>query len=98
MPCDACEGSRRSRSSGWRLQKPRSSAVFSSTERPALRDQALPLFLYNTGARVQEFADLRVEHRDWGPALCPLHGKGDKRRVCLWPATVGLLKRFLQPP
>ncbi len=34
--------------------------------RLALRDRALVLFLYNTGARVQEAADLRVEHLDLG--------------------------------
>ena len=30
----------------------------------ALRDRALILFLYNSGARVQEAADLRGEHLD----------------------------------
>jgi site-specific recombinase XerD len=35
-----------------------------TTGRLALRDRALILFLYNTGARVQEAADLRVEHLD----------------------------------
>ena len=36
--------------------------------RLALRDRALLLFLYNTGARVQEVADLRVGHLDLGEA------------------------------
>ena len=36
--------------------------------RHALRDRALILFLYNTGARVQEAADLRAEHLDLGRA------------------------------
>jgi len=35
--------------------------------RHALRDRALFLALYNTGARVQEIADLRIEHLDLGP-------------------------------
>lgn len=49
------------------------------TGRLALRDRALLLFLYNTGARVQEVADLRVEHLELGEgALVRLHGKGDK--------------------
>jgi integrase/recombinase XerD len=58
------------------------------------------LLLYNTGARVQELADLRVEHLDLGPQRCVrLHGKGDKWRLCpLWPSTVDILKRFLQDP
>jgi len=45
--------------------------------RHTLRDRALLLFLYNTGARVQEAADLRAGHLDLGD--CPsarLHGKG----------------------
>ena len=37
-----------------------------SDGRLALRDRGLLLFLYNTGARVQEAADLRVEHLDLG--------------------------------
>ena len=36
------------------------------TGRLALRDRALLLFLYNTGARVQEVADLRVGHLELG--------------------------------
>jgi len=65
--------------------------------RLALRDRALLLLLYNTGARVQELADLRVEHLELGPQRCVrLHGKGDKWRVCpLWPSTVELLTRLL---
>lgn len=49
----------------------------------ALRDRALLLFLYNTGARVQEAAELRVEHLELGEhPLVRLHGKGDKWRTC----------------
>ena len=70
----------------------------------ALRDRALLLFLYNTGARVQEVADLRVGHLDLGEAgLVRLHGKGDKWRTCpLWRETAALLRALLgsseQPP
>ncbi|WP_292271988.1 tyrosine-type recombinase/integrase [Mesorhizobium sp.] len=44
------------------------------------------LFLYNTGARVQEVADLRIEHLELKPpAKVHLHGKGGKWRTCpLW--------------
>ncbi len=61
--------------------------------RHALRDRALLLFLYNTGARVQEIADLRDGHLDLGEgALVRLHGKGDKWRTCpLWRQTAALL-------
>jgi len=67
------------------------------TGRHALRDRALLLFLYNTGARVQEVADLRIENFELGEvALVRLHGKGDKWRTCpLWRQTVELLTELL---
>jgi integrase/recombinase XerD len=65
--------------------------------RQALRDRALLLTLYNTGARVQEIADLRVEHV--GLTASPyvrLCGKGDKWRTCpLWEETARVLRRLL---
>jgi integrase/recombinase XerD len=66
--------------------------------RLALRDRALILFLYNTGARVQETADLRIEHLDLGEhPLVRLHGKGDKWRTCpLWHQTASLLTSLLE--
>jgi len=66
--------------------------------RRALRDQTLLLFLYNTGARVQEAADLRIENLDLGPQpRVHLHGKGDKWRVCpLWPETAKRLRKLLE--
>lgn len=65
--------------------------------RLALRDRALVLFLYNTGARAQEVADLRVGHLDLGEhPLARLHGKGDKWRTCpLWHQTAELLGALL---
>jgi site-specific recombinase XerD len=63
----------------------------------ALRDRALLLFLYNTGARVQEVADLRVANLDLGDSpRVRLHGKGDRWRACpLWEQTAQLLRRLL---
>lgn len=47
--------------------------------RLSLRDRAVVMFLYNTGARSSEVADLRMEHLDLGEhPLVRLHGKGDK--------------------
>lgn len=65
--------------------------------RLALRDRSLLLFLYNTGARVQEVADLRVGHLDLKEAgLVRLHGKGDRWRTCpLWRETATLLGQLL---
>ena len=69
-----------------------------SSGRLALRDRALILFLYNTGARVQEAADLRVEHLDLGEhPTVRLHGKGDKWRTCpLWQQTARMLTQLLE--
>jgi integrase/recombinase XerD len=72
-------------------------ASLPSTGRLALRDRALILFLYNTGARVQEAADLRVEHLDLSEhPRARLHGKGDKWRTCpLWQQTARTLQELL---
>jgi site-specific recombinase XerD len=61
--------------------------------RHALRDRALLLFLYNTGARVQEAASLRFSNLDLGEQpRVHLHGKGDKWRACpLWKQTADAL-------
>ena len=65
----------------------------------ALRDRTLILFLYNTGARAQEAAGLRVQHLDLGEhPLVRLHGKGGKWRTCpLWQQTARLLTALLDP-
>jgi len=62
----------------------------------ALRDRALLMLLYNSGARVQEIADLRVGDVELeGPLRVRLHGKGDKWRSCpLWPETAQVLKQL----
>jgi site-specific recombinase XerD len=69
------------------------------TGRHALRDRALLLLLYNTGARAQEVADLRAGHLDLGEhPLVRLHGKGDKWRTCpLWRQTAELLADLTGP-
>ena len=67
--------------------------------RHAARDRALILFLYNTGARVQEAVDLRVGDLDLQrmPRV-RLHGKGDKWRLCpLWTETRRQLQALLGP-
>jgi integrase/recombinase XerD len=65
----------------------------------ALRDRTLLLFLYNTGARAQEVADLRVGNLELGASpRVRLHGKGDKWRTCpLWEDTAQHLRRLLDP-
>jgi site-specific recombinase XerD len=62
------------------------------------RDHALLLFLYNTGARADEVAHVRVVDLDLGrmperdPCSVLIHGKGNKLRRCpLWARTVNEL-------
>jgi len=81
------------------LERDQIDALFKSLPRQgslALRDRALLMLLYNTGARVQEIADLRVADVDLhDPMRIRLHGKGDKWRSCpLWPETVEILKQL----
>jgi integrase/recombinase XerD len=81
------------------LERSQIEALFKALPRQgslALRDRALFMLLYNTGARVQEIADLRVGDVDLEPPLrARFHGKGDKWRRCpLWPETVELLKQL----
>ena len=53
------------------------------------RDNALLLFLYNSGARADEAAHVTIADLDLAPpASVRIHGKGNKERCCpLWPAT-----------
>jgi len=62
-----------------------------------LRDKALIQLLYNTGARVQELADLRIRDlRFDSPSTVTLTGKGRKTRsVPLWEETVQLIQAYL---
>ena len=60
------------------------------------RDYTLLNFLYNTGARVQEACDLRIENVHFEQQLVTITGKGRKtRQVPLWPETANLLKSYI---
>ena len=79
------------------LEKSEMDALLAAPERNTAqgrRDYVLLLFLYNTGARADEAAQLRIgdlklahaPHRDHSYAQ--IHGKGNKQRLCpLWPHT-----------
>jgi site-specific recombinase XerD len=80
------------------LDKPEMDALLAAPNRrtkQGLRDHALLLFLYNSGARASEAASLLI--RDLNLAAgqigdVQLRGKGRKIRRCpLWPATVNVL-------
>lgn len=83
------------------LESKEMKAVLNSVDmnsRTGTRDKALLLFLYNTGARVQEvvdikFNDLRLEN----PGQVKLLGKGKKQRACpLWPDTIDAINDYLK--
>lgn len=69
----------------------------SPEERLGRRDQVLLAVLYDTGARVQELADLQARDvRMEAPAQIKLTGKGSKTRVIpLMSNTVALLRRHM---
>jgi site-specific recombinase XerD len=65
--------------------------------RLGMRDYALLLFLYNTGARVSEVLGVRLQDLSLEPPRqVRLRGKGQKERICpLWPQTTSALKRMI---
>ncbi len=67
--------------------------------RPAgLRDYALLLFLYNTGARISEALGVRGDDLHLTrPRHVRIRGKGSKERISpLWPETANALSRLIQ--
>lgn len=69
----------------------------SPQQQDQVRDRALLLTLFNTGARVQELLDIRAGDLQLAsPASVLLRGKGRKERLCpLWPETAHALKALL---
>lgn len=63
-----------------------------------LRDKALFMLLYNTGARVSEVANIKLDDlRLEQPSQIKILGKGKKQRACpLWPETVAALKIYIK--
>jgi site-specific recombinase XerD len=61
------------------------------------RDHAVLLFLYNTGARVQELTDVRASDLHLvRPPQVLLRGKGKKERICpFWASTARALRGLL---
>jgi site-specific recombinase XerD len=60
------------------------------------REQALLLFLYNSGARVSEAVQLKVGDIDWHAQCVMLTGKGNKQRRCpLWTSTLKQLRTLV---
>lgn len=87
------------------LEKPEMDALLAAANlqtTQGVRDHALLLFLYNTGARATEAAQLKVEDLQLQPqgvagnAFVRLLGKGNRVRLCpLWPQTASELSALV---
>lgn len=67
------------------------------TSKQGYRDYLILLFMYNTGARVDEVVNFKIIDYDYGNSIVTLHGKGNKDRRCpLWKSTNHELKRYLE--
>jgi len=83
------------------LEEEETQAVLNAVDgkaRTGVRDQALLLLLYNTGARASEIVNLKLNdlRLDDSPQV-KLLGKGRKNRSCpLWPETAEALRAYLQ--
>ena len=83
------------------LEEKEMQAVFTAVDvncRTGIRDRALLLLLYNTGARVSEIVALKLtDLRLDDSAQVKLLGKGQKERSCpLWPETVAAVEAYLK--
>jgi len=82
------------------LEKEEIKAVFNVIDTKTTigrRDHAILLFMYNSGARVQETADLRLSWLSLEePYKVEIFGKGRKYRTCpLWKSTAIVLQKFI---
>ena len=88
------------------LEKSEMDALMAAPDRATAqgrRDYSVILFLYNTGARADEAAQLRISDLDLSQtperyqSSVEIHGKGNKRRRCpLWPQTVSELAPLVE--
>ena len=74
------------------LDKPEMDALLAAPNRRSSqgqRDYVLMLFMYNSGARASEAAELRIQDLNLPASSVMIVGKGGKRRDCpLWPLTI----------
>jgi site-specific recombinase XerD len=83
------------------LEEKEMQAIFDAIDintRTGVRDRALLLLLYNTGARVSELVNLELDDLRLNDApQLKLHGKGKKDRSCpLWPETAAALLAYIK--
>lgn len=74
------------------LNKPEMDALLAASDVPnaqGRREHALLLFMFNSGARVSEAAQLTIGDVDWYTRSVNILGKGNKQRRCpLWQSTL----------
>ncbi len=72
-------------------------AVPDPQTRLGFRDHAMLLFMYNSGARADEVANLRVDQLQLGTSpSVRIEGKGNKTRICpLWERTAQALRTLI---
>ena len=88
------------------LEKSKMDLLLAAPDRKSFlgnRDYLILLFLYNTGARVEEAASLRImdlslpNRKNKGIPMVTIVGKGNKTRHCpLWDSTAELLKGYVE--
>jgi integrase/recombinase XerD len=81
------------------LEKPQMDALLAAPDRQTAqgrRDHALLLFLYNSGTRAEEAAQVLVSELDVTGCSVKIRGKGGKERHCaLWPINVSELTALI---
>jgi site-specific recombinase XerD len=81
------------------LDKPEIDALLAAPDRQTVqgrRDHALMLFLYNSGARADEAAQMVIRELDLAGCSVKIRGKGGKERQCpLWSSTIAELKALV---
>ena len=78
------------------LNKPEMDALLAASDMltaQGRREHALLLFMFNSGARASEAAQLRIGEVDWHTRSVSITGKGNKQRRCpLWQSTLDELR------
>lgn len=65
--------------------------------RQGMREHAILLFLYNSGARASEAAQLKIGNINWYAKSVLITGKGNKQRRCpLWDSTLDLIHQLVK--
>lgn len=78
------------------LDKSEMDALLAAADVPTAqgrREHALLLFMFNSGARASEAAQLKIDDIDWHSRSVTITGKGNKQRRCpLWQSTLSALR------